>query len=189
MLSCLFYICSSNFPIHIWNKAQQGKWNILHFWWADVKMPSFTFGEYVGSTLSIGGRPLFAYPISWNFHDIKFFTTLIFMTLTFFHDVRLFSGDFHDALLFSRLWKFYVVLIWKLWFFSRCWGPFLVRFQQCPYFTIFPFLESTVCSVWYDRSVSSSPSYCNIRQKSLIFNDTSRGVVEIQFLRFLWHFT
>ena len=120
MLSCLFYICSSNFPIHIWNKAQQGKWKILHFWWADVKMPSFTFGEYMGSTLSIRGRPLFAYPISWNFHDIKFFTTLIFTTLTFFYDIRLFSGDFHDAHLFSRHWKFYAVLIWKLWFFSRC---------------------------------------------------------------------
>ena len=65
-------------------------------------MPSFTFGEYVGS--------VFAYPISSNFHDIKFFTTLIFTTLTFFHDVRLFSGDFHDAHLFSH-WKFYDVLI------------------------------------------------------------------------------
>ena len=59
MLSCLFYICSSNFPIHIWNKAQQGKWKISHFWRADVKIPSFTFGEYVGSTLSIRGRPCY----------------------------------------------------------------------------------------------------------------------------------
>ena len=30
---------------------------ISHFWRADVKIPSFTFGEYVGSTLSIRGWP------------------------------------------------------------------------------------------------------------------------------------
>ena len=33
-------------------------------------MPSFTFGEEVGSTLSIRGRPLVAYPIS-SFHDLN----------------------------------------------------------------------------------------------------------------------
>ena len=64
--------------------------------------------------LCIRGRPLFANPISWNFHDTKFFTTLIFTELTVFHDVRIFSRDFHDTRLFSQ----HEVLIWKLWLFS-----------------------------------------------------------------------
>ena len=52
-------------------------------------MLSFAFGEEVGSTLSIRGRPLFAYPISPFVTTFAFFEE-IFTTLIDFHN----TGNF-----------------------------------------------------------------------------------------------
>ena len=77
MLYCLFYICSSNFPIHIWNKAQQGKWKISHFYDQMSKCCFSRMENMWGLYLVLEGGPY----LHIQFHE--FFTTSNFSRPSF----------------------------------------------------------------------------------------------------------
>ena len=137
MLSCLFYICSSNFPIHIWNKAQQGKWKIifdeqmskcrlsrlenmwgLHLVLEGVPYLHIQFHEIF--TTSNISRPWFSWhsPFFTTFAFFRrfsrrspFFTTLEISCCFNLKIVIFFTILFHD--IFTDLWNF-TIFSWRL---------------------------------------------------------------------------